>query len=64
MLRLKVKKLIGEVECIGFPMRFPGGWVALDTEGTGLDPYGERGVDRETAPARPYGFSFCNADGE
>lgn len=63
-MHLKVNKLIGDVECVGFPLRFPGGWIALDTEATGLDPYGELGVDRDTAPARPYGFSFCNADGE
>jgi DNA polymerase I-like protein with 3'-5' exonuclease and polymerase domains len=40
------------------------GWVAFDTETTGLDPWGRRGVDRILAPARAFMVSVCNADGD
>jgi DNA polymerase-1 len=40
------------------------GWFAIDTECTGLDPWGERGKDRVTAPCRPFAASLCNANGE
>lgn len=55
---------VGKVECIGLPLATPDGWVAIDTEGTGLDPWGTRGLDRPHWPARPFAFSLCNADGE
>ncbi len=60
----RTRKLIGQVECEGFPFATPGGWFAADTEGTGLDPWGEYLVDRGRSPDRPFAFSFCNADGE
>lgn len=56
--------LVGNVECVGFPFKTPGDWFAIDTEGTGLDPWGTRGVDRPHEPARPFMFQLCNADGE
>jgi len=39
------------------------GWIALDTETTGLDPWGIQGVDRSVEPARAFAVSFCDADG-
>lgn len=60
----KTTKLIGTVKCDGLPISTPGGWVAIDTETTGLDPWGTLGVDRTVAPARPFMFTLCNADGE
>lgn len=39
-------------------------WIAFDTEGTGLDPWGTRGLDREHEPARPFAVSLCDPDGE
>ncbi len=60
----KQRTLIGQVECVGFPFATPGDWFSADTEGTGLDPWGEYLVDREREPDRPFAFSFCNADGE
>lgn len=58
------RRLWGEVECEGFPLATPDGWVAFDTEGTGVDFFGSMGVDRDHWPARAFGFSFCNADGD
>ncbi len=58
------RTLIGSVECVGFPFKTPGNVFACDTETTGLDPWGEKGVDRDVEPARPFAFSFCNRDGE
>lgn len=37
--------------------------VAIDTETTGLDPYGTRGIDRRYAPCRPFYLSLCDKDG-
>lgn len=56
--------LVGDFVTKGFPFRTPGGIFAVDTETTGLDPWGTMGVDRKVAPARPFAASFCNADGE
>jgi len=36
---------------------------AIDTETTGLDPWGEYGVDREVWPCRPFAFSMCDYEG-
>ncbi len=38
--------------------------MALDTETTGLDPWGTLGLDRKRCPARPFSVQVCNADGE
>jgi DNA polymerase I-like protein with 3'-5' exonuclease and polymerase domains len=38
--------------------------MAIDTETTGLDPWGKMGVDREVWPARPFMIQYCNEDGE
>ena len=40
------------------------GWIAIDTETTGLDPWGTFGIDRPQFPARPWSIQLCNADGE
>jgi DNA polymerase I-like protein with 3'-5' exonuclease and polymerase domains len=40
------------------------GLMALDTECTGLDPWGTMGVDRLNYPALPFAISMCNADGD
>lgn len=57
--------LIGEVEFHGADKFNPrnGNIFAIDTETTGLDPWGEMGVDRKTWPARPFAFSLCDRDG-
>jgi DNA polymerase I-like protein with 3'-5' exonuclease and polymerase domains len=62
--RSDARELVGKVECVGFPFTTPGAWFAIDTEGTGLDPWGTMGVDRPHWPARPFAFSLCNADGQ
>lgn len=58
------RSLVGRVECVGFPFRTPGNWFGIDTETTGLDPWGTIHVDRAVYPARAFAFSLCNADGE
>jgi DNA polymerase I-like protein with 3'-5' exonuclease and polymerase domains len=57
-------KLIGSYETHSLPKAIPENWIALDTECTGLDPWGKVGVDRKQEPARPFMVSVCNADGE
>lgn len=36
---------------------------AIDTECTGLDPWGEAGLDRKHAPCRPFFVSLCDWEG-
>lgn len=43
--------------------RHEDGWVAIDTEGTGLDPWGTMGVDRPFWPSRPFAVPLCDPDG-
>lgn len=56
--------LVGDYITHGFPFVTPGNVFAIDTETTGLDPWGKRGVDRATGPARPFAASFCNTEGD
>ena len=37
--------------------------IAVDTETTGLDPYGKRGVDRKYSPCRPFYTSMSDSEG-
>lgn len=62
---LRKRTLIGRNKIVGLdkfdPYKY--GIFAIDTEGTGLDPWGELGVDRPHAPARPFMVSLCDGDG-
>jgi DNA polymerase I-like protein with 3'-5' exonuclease and polymerase domains len=37
--------------------------IAIDTETTGLDPWGTLGVDRKFAPCRPFFIAICDTEG-
>lgn len=64
MLLLRKKRWIGTPAFGGLSeLNLEEGWVALDTEATGLDPYGKVGVDRKVEPAAPFMFQFCDPDG-
>jgi len=64
MLLRKIQ-LVGRNKIIGLKKFNPykHGIFAIDTEGTGLDAWGELGVDRPYAPARPFMVSLCDGDG-
>ncbi len=58
-----IPHLIGKYEAHGFDKFKPRRFVAVDTEGTGLDSWGEIGVDRSIEPARCFMIQLCDEDG-
>jgi DNA polymerase I-like protein with 3'-5' exonuclease and polymerase domains len=57
-------KLIGPATSEGFErLNLEERILAVDTETTGLDNRGTKGIDREQEPARPFFCSLCDADG-
>lgn len=54
---------IGERSVEGTVEQLDGAWLAIDTETTGLDHRGERGVDRQVEPARAFMATFCDPEG-
>lgn len=62
-LKIRRRHWIGTPTFTG-PIEVIDGWLAIDTETTGLDPWGTLGVDRTNAPARPFMATVTNADGE
>jgi DNA polymerase I-like protein with 3'-5' exonuclease and polymerase domains len=60
----RVPILIGENASHGWEgLNLEEKWIAIDTETTGLDHRGTRGVDRTKEPARPFFCSLCDPDG-
>jgi len=60
---LKINKAQGPIASDLGLLNLTDGWIALDTEGTGLDAWGTKGIDRAAEPARTFAVSFCDADG-
>jgi DNA polymerase I-like protein with 3'-5' exonuclease and polymerase domains len=64
LVQPKPRHLIGEPKCDLYDFRIINSWFSLDTETTGLDPWGTAGVDRTIEPARPFMATLCNEEGE
>lgn len=60
---VKRRMWVGEERVVGFERSPARGLVGFDSETTGTDPWGTRGLDRDMAPARPFFFSFCDPKG-